>query len=42
MATIVKVVNKFISTLYVTVMAETNAAMAKCKAITNRAFSVMR
>ena len=42
MATIVKVVNKFISTLYVPVMAGTNAAKAKCKAITNRAFSVMR
>ena len=42
MATIVKVVNKFISTLYVTVMAGTDAAKAKCKAVTNRAFSVMR
>ena len=42
MARIVKVVNKCISTLYVTVMAVTDAGKAKCKAVTNRAFSVMR
>ena len=40
--TIGKVVNKSISTLYVTVMAGTDAAKAKCKAVRNRAFSVMR
>ena len=37
--TIGKVVNMFISTLYVTVMAGTDAAKAKCKAVRNRAFS---
>ena len=40
--TIGKVVNKFISKLYVTVMAGKDAAKAKCKAVMNRAFSVMR
>ena len=42
--TISKVVNKFISTLYmyVTVMAGTDVAKVKCKAVRNRAFSVMR
>ena len=40
--TIAKVVNKFISKLYVTVMAGKDAAKAKCKAVMNRAFSVMR
>ena len=40
--TIGKVVIKFISTLYVTVMAGTDVAKAKCKAVRNRAFSVMR
>ena len=39
--TIGKVVNKFISKLYVTVMAGKDAK-AKCKAVMNRAFSVMR
>ena len=29
----------FISTLYVTVMGETDAVKAKCKAVRNRAFS---
>ena len=37
-----KVVNKFISMLYVTVKAGTDAENAKCKAVRNRAFSVMR
>ena len=42
--TIRKVVNKFISMLYmyITVMAGTDVAKAKCKAVRNRAFSVMR
>ena len=40
--TISKVVNKFVSALYVTVMAGTDVAKAKCKAVRNRAFSVMR
>ena len=40
--TIGKEVNKFISELYVTVMAGKDAAKAKCKAVMNRAFSVMR
>ena len=40
--TIGKVVKKFISTLYVTVMTGTDAAKAKCKAVRNRAISVMR
>ena len=39
--TIGKVVNKFISKLYLTVMAGKDAK-AKCKAVMNRAFSVMR
>ena len=37
-----KVVNKLISMLYVTVKAGTDAENAKCKAVRNRAFSVMR
>ena len=37
--TIGKVVNMFISTLYVTVMGETDTVKAKCKAVRNRAFS---
>ena len=44
--TISKVVNKFISTcivhMYVTIMAGTDVAKAKYKAVRNRAFSVMR
>ena len=40
--TIGKEVNKFISELYVTVMAGKDAAKAKCKAVRNRALSVMR
>ena len=36
-----KVVNKLISMLYVTVKAGTDAENAKCKAVRNRAFSVM-
>ena len=38
------VINKFISMLYmyVTVMAGTDVAKVKCKAVRNRAFSVMR
>ena len=37
-----KVVTKFISMLYVTVKAGTDAEKAKCKAVRKRAFSVMR
>ena len=37
-----KVVNKLISMLYVTVKAGTDAENVKCKAVRNRAFSVMR
>ena len=37
-----KVVNKLISMLYVTVKAGTDAENAKCKAVRNRAFSVIR
>ena len=37
-----KVVNKVIGMLYVTVKAGTDAENAKCKAVRNRAFSVMR
>ena len=40
--TIGKVVNKFISKLYVTLLAGKDAAKAKCKTVRNRAFSVMR
>ena len=37
-----KVVNKLISMLFVTVKAGTDAENAKCKAVRNRAFSVIR